>query len=186
MPKLIDDPKNLILEQARTVLEKQGCAKLNMRQLAKLSGVSVGTVYNYFPTKKDLVTILMIEYWDRYYNRLDVIDREETDFYVKLRRIFEELTVFVGTFKEVWLKVTDEVIESINQDRQGEKDFLDKLIIRLGEIIEQEDNISLKLAALNLEVHDLAQFIFSNLIMLAQLKQMDYENFEKVLRAFLV
>lgn len=186
MPKLIDDPKNLILEQARTVLEEQGCAKLNIRQIAKLSGVSVGTVYNYFPTKKDLVTTLMIEYWNRYYNRLDIIDREETDFYVKLRRIFEELTVFVGTFKEVWLKVTDEVIESINQDRQGEKDFLDKLIIRLGEIIEQEDSISLKLAALNLEVHDLAQFIFSNLIMLAQLKQMDYGNFEKVLRALLV
>jgi AcrR family transcriptional regulator len=185
MPKLIDDPKNLILEQARTILEKEGCAKLNIRQIAKRSGVSVGTVYNYFPTKKELVTFLMIEYWDRYYNRLDVIDREETDFYVKLKRLFEELTVFVDTFKEVWLKASDEVIESISQDRQGEKDFLDKLIIRLGKIIEQEDIISSKLATLNLEPHDLAQFIISNLIMLAQLKQMDYGNFEKVLKALL-
>ena len=54
MPKLIEDPKNQILEQARTILEKEGCAKLNIRQIAKLSGISVGTVYNYFPTK-DLV-----------------------------------------------------------------------------------------------------------------------------------
>jgi AcrR family transcriptional regulator len=72
MPKLIEDPKNQILEQARTILEKEGCAKLNIRQIAKLSGISVGTVYNYFPTKKDLVIFLMIEHWDRYYNRLDV------------------------------------------------------------------------------------------------------------------
>lgn len=186
MPKLIEDPKNLILEQARTILEKEGYAKLNMRQIAKLSGVSVGTVYNYFPTKKDLVIFLMIEHWERYYNRLDVIDREEADFYVKLRRIFEELTVFIGTFKEVWLKVNDEVIESISQDRQGEKDFLDKLIIRLEKMIAQEDTISLKLAAQNLELHDLAQFIISNLVMLAQLKQMEYTNFEKILKALLI
>lgn len=185
MPKFIDDPKNLILEQARTILEKEGWDKLNIRQVAKLSGVSVGTVYNYFPAKKDLVIFLMSEYWDRYYSRLDVIDREEADFYVKLRRIFEELTVFVGTFKEVWLKVNDEVIESISQDRQGEKDFLDKLIIRLEKMIEQEDTISLRSAALDLELRDLAQFIMTNLIMLAQFKQMEYENFEKILRALL-
>lgn len=75
---------------------------------------------------------------------------------------------------------------SIGQDRQGEKDFLDKLIIRLEKMIEQEDTISLKLAALNLELHDLAQFIIFNLVMLAQLKQIEYSNFEKILKALLI
>lgn len=185
MPKLIDDPRNLILGQARTFLEKEGYAKFNIRQIAKLSGVSVGTVYNYFPTKKDLVTYLMIEYWDRYYDRLDEIDREEKNFYVKLGRIYEELTVFVDTFKEVWLKVNDDVIESINQDRREEKDLIERLISRLEAIIGHEEKYLAKIKALHLELRDVSQFIINNMMMLAQLKHIDYANFEKILRALL-
>jgi AcrR family transcriptional regulator len=184
MPKLIEDPIRLILQQARNILYSEGYPELNMRKVAKLSGVSVGTVYNYFPTKKDLVTCLMMEYWDRYYQVLETIDQEEADFYAKIRRAFEELTVFVDTFQEIWLKSSG-YIQDIKEDRKGEKEFIDKVILRLEKMILHEKDFRETLKIKNLDSHDIAQFIFMHMMMLAQVKQTDYCRFEKILKALL-
>lgn len=52
-----------LLDHARTLLHDQGIDAINIRALAKLSGVSVGTVYNYFASKEDILLALTEEYW---------------------------------------------------------------------------------------------------------------------------
>ena len=50
MPKLIEDPKS-DPGTSQNDSGKEGCAKLNIRQIAKLGGISRNG-YTYFPTKR--------------------------------------------------------------------------------------------------------------------------------------
>lgn len=48
-----------ILEGAARILERDGLEKLNTNNIAKTAGVSVGTLYQYFPTKEAILIELI-------------------------------------------------------------------------------------------------------------------------------
>ena len=47
--------KEAILERSRERMKKDGWMAVNIRGLAEDCGVSVGTIYNYFDSKSDLL-----------------------------------------------------------------------------------------------------------------------------------
>ena len=55
--------KEAILDQSKQIAAREGLRALNIRQLARASGISVGTVYNYFPSKDDLVIATIEAVW---------------------------------------------------------------------------------------------------------------------------
>ncbi len=55
MPKILIDPTNKILSSAAEVLKKVGEEDFSMRLVAKKAKVSVGTIYNYYPNKEELL-----------------------------------------------------------------------------------------------------------------------------------
>ncbi len=62
-PKIIENLRDRLLEEARRQIEANGGAALNIRVAAKSCGVGVGTVYNYFPSKDALVAAVLAEDW---------------------------------------------------------------------------------------------------------------------------
>ena len=63
MPKIIEDLEKRLLEETRRQIEELGYAALTVRSVARACGVGVGTVYNYFPSKDDLVASFMLSDW---------------------------------------------------------------------------------------------------------------------------
>lgn len=55
--------KEALLTTARTITAQEGLLKLTVRKLASATGVSVGTVYNYFPSKKALIEAVIGSVW---------------------------------------------------------------------------------------------------------------------------
>ena len=55
--------KEAILAVCRELAEKQGLQVLNMRVVAEKCGVSVGAIYNYFPSKADLIAAVVKDVW---------------------------------------------------------------------------------------------------------------------------
>ncbi len=55
--------KEVILENSRTLIQKQGWEAINIRTLAAACDVSVGTIYNYFSSKAELVTATIESIW---------------------------------------------------------------------------------------------------------------------------
>ena len=51
--------KEALLEIARDISYREGISKVSIRRLASESGVAIGTVYNYYPSKADLVAEIM-------------------------------------------------------------------------------------------------------------------------------
>jgi len=129
----------------------------------------------------------MLEYWEQYIDRIEQIDREEKNIFAKLQKMSEELNAFVRTFRQVWLDFNgDAISKSIQQNRQGEKNFFERLICRVEEMLSREPAIPERLQDLNLSVNETARLIVMNLVMIAQLKSsIEYKSLEKVLKAVL-
>ena len=52
-----------ILDTCRNLVTTQGLSAINMRSVAKACGVAVGSLYNYFPSKDDLLRATIRSVW---------------------------------------------------------------------------------------------------------------------------
>ncbi|MFM9413943.1 TetR/AcrR family transcriptional regulator [Peptococcus simiae] len=55
--------KEALLTTARALTAQDGLLKLTVRKLAGAAGVSIGTVYNYFPSKEALIEAVIRSVW---------------------------------------------------------------------------------------------------------------------------
>ena len=55
--------KESILKVSRELIANQGWAAINIRTVAAANGVSVGSIYNYFASKSDLVSATVESVW---------------------------------------------------------------------------------------------------------------------------
>lgn len=178
MSRIINNPKQLILSKAKEILYNDGYQKLSMRNVAKACDIALGTIYNYFPTKKDLIVEMMTEYWHEYLCITGDIINSEFSFYDKLKNIFVDLSFFIRTFKDVWLK--PELCGKPDYIKGGierEYIYIEKLV-RLVEDILIKDNKVIS----NLGSYETAKFIVTNLITIIQMPFFTYSDFEVILK----
>lgn len=63
MPKIIENVKQMLLDEARKQIDEKGYSGLTMRSVASACGLAVGTAYNYFESKDMLVATFMVSDW---------------------------------------------------------------------------------------------------------------------------
>ena len=63
MPKLLENVRQDLLEEARKQINEIGYEKITMRNIASGCGIAVGTIYHYFSSKDMLIASLMLEDW---------------------------------------------------------------------------------------------------------------------------
>ena len=61
MKEQIKDKKTAIMEAALKLFTERGFHGTTTAQISKEAGVATGTLFNYFPTKEDLINSLYIE-----------------------------------------------------------------------------------------------------------------------------
>lgn len=55
--------REAILSECKKIVMEKGISAINMRTVAGACGVAVGSIYNYFPSKTDLITASVEEVW---------------------------------------------------------------------------------------------------------------------------
>ena len=181
MSRIIENPQQLILSKAKEILYNEGYLQLTMRNISKACDIALGTIYNYYPTKKELFVEMMTDYWRDYFYRIEsVVDLDNT-FYDKLNKIFNELSVFIKSFKEIWLKPelynNPDYVES---GRKKEFIYIERLIIFIENILIKEinaNNVQSKL-----DTYETAKFIVMNFITIIQMPVFKYSSFEVILK----
>ena len=63
--------KEEILKHSRELLQKKGWNAINIRALATACHVSVGSIYNYFPSKAELVSETIASVWLEIFHQPD-------------------------------------------------------------------------------------------------------------------
>ncbi|MFA6075686.1 MAG: TetR/AcrR family transcriptional regulator [Negativicutes bacterium] len=186
MPKHIEDPTGLVLEHANKILFESGYSNFSIRNVAQSCGISVGTIYNYFPTKNDLIMKLIQNHWQQYYLFLEAIDHEEIGLFQKLACIFIEFKTFTNSFRELWLKSVEQGFPcNLPEARNYKADFFKNLSQKIEQIIVNCKPVQ-ETRSYYLTSKELSQFILVNFTAMAmampQTDIFDYECFEKILR----
>lgn len=99
--------KQMILATAYELVAERGAGALSMRNVAERCGVSVGSIYNYYPQKADLLTDTLEMFWK------DAISSESLSamhpgqgegFVAFCERLMSCLEEPLSRFRETWLK----------------------------------------------------------------------------------
>ena len=64
MPKIIENLEARLIEEAQKQIQESGYGTMTIRSVAKACGVGVGTVYNYFSSKEELVATHLLADWN--------------------------------------------------------------------------------------------------------------------------
>ena len=63
MPRIIENLKDRLIAETQKQIEENGYGALTIRSVAKACGVGIGTVYNYFQSKEELIAKHLLDDW---------------------------------------------------------------------------------------------------------------------------
>ena len=96
MPRIIENVREQLLDEAKKQIMEKGYAKTTVRSVASACGLGIGTVYNYFSSKEMLIASVMGEDWQECLAWMDeqTSDRAED----VLRRIYDSFSDFMQRY----------------------------------------------------------------------------------------
>lgn len=104
MPKIIENLKERLMEEARQQTAQGGYSSVTIRSVASACGVGVGTVYNYFPSKDVLLAAFMLEDWRQCMGVVEQCAKTAKRQEDVLRCMYNQLTAFIqqhsGIFRD--------------------------------------------------------------------------------------
>ena len=95
MPKIIENLPQRLLEETRRQIEESGYGSLNIRAVAKNCGVGIGTVYNYYRSKDELVAAVLLNDWTACINTINDCSEAAEAAEPVLRAVHENLSLFI-------------------------------------------------------------------------------------------
>lgn len=111
-----------ILKTAYDLFRKGSSATLSIRSVASACGVSVGSIYNYFPTKADLVAETVGMFWRESLHREMFIAKSGENFVAFCERLLADLRRTLAEFRSEWIeKLTSLDTESLREVRKREE-----------------------------------------------------------------
>jgi AcrR family transcriptional regulator len=159
--------KQTILSEAKEIAIKQGITKVDIRSVAKNSGIAIGTVYNYFPSKGDLLVAVIEDFWEGAFADVDWRSFAYEDFYDNLEKIYNILYIYLNKFKENWL---EELSFLKTQEKllgkQKQTEYFKKICNRIKDMMEMDNNIKQYQWTDVISKEKTAEFIFENMIMM--------------------
>ena len=186
MPRIIENPQEIILEHALRILEEQGYDALNMRNIARSCGIATGTIYNYFPTKQDLLLQMMSSYWEQQYQTIDTVINSDIGTFIKLEKVFTMMEGFVQYFKETWINWRqDKESFDVEKGMQDHSVFLERLVDQVEAILLAGGTGAAPRLQYQVTANELARFIIQNFYSMCHMRLLSYREFEVILHSLL-
>ena len=101
MPKIIENLEQRLIEEARKQISESGYGAVTIRSVAKGCGVGIGTVYNYFPSKDDLVASFMAADWKECLAVITATGSNADNAELLLRCIYDQLHIFTSMHRSI-------------------------------------------------------------------------------------
>ncbi len=167
--------EKIILERARCLIKTNGFDKTSMQQIAVNCGLAVGTLYNYFPSKNDiLINLFKNEIAYILECGEPIAEKASSNLLGCFSALFKEYSkVFTFFDKELWIKFLADVavkVDVINVEGELWKYFenlclqIKKMIVLMKEksyIRESVDERILSMLLFNMFYFHLREYVYS-------------------------
>ncbi|MBM7648332.1 AcrR family transcriptional regulator [Bacillus ectoiniformans] len=125
--QLIQKRRNEMIRGAVTLFKQKGFHRTTTREIAKASGFSIGTLYEYIRTKEDVLYLVCDSIYDQVKERLQQIDTEAGTI--------ENLKLGVGYYFKVVDDMQDEVLVMYQEAKSLSKDALPYVLQKEMEMV---------------------------------------------------
>lgn len=128
-----------IMEKACIITKEKGIHHLNIRELATATKVSVGSIYNYFPTKSQLIIAVVEDFWNHACTHEDLKNMPLDNFYHSYHLLYKKLYAYLQQFQGKWLHqlaVLDDDTKELG--RKIEHDYFENIKKMLSIMLEKD------------------------------------------------
>ena len=102
MPKIIENLQNRLIAEAKRQIAEDGYSAMTIRSVAAGCGVGVGTVYNYFSSKDELVASFMLEDWQKCVAAIQAVSMYSETYRPVLLCVYDQLQTFARHYQTLF------------------------------------------------------------------------------------
>ena len=102
MPKIIKNLESKLIAEAQKQIEQAGYGATTIRSIAAGCGVGVGTVYNYFSSKDELLATYMLEDWNSCVTAINAVSRYSDAPGPVVQCIYDQLLAFAQRHQAIF------------------------------------------------------------------------------------
>lgn len=156
--------KEKIVEASMRVVADGGMNALSIRAVAKECGVAVGSIYNYFPTKADLMIAVIAEQWREVFAPIMRKIAGCASFSAMIRLICEEIGKQPES-KRMIFKSHATALEQmdLNKGRTAMQEYLELIFRMMREGLERDTDIKENIWTTSYTKEAFISFVLSNL-----------------------
>ncbi|QSX07404.1 TetR/AcrR family transcriptional regulator [Sedimentibacter sp. zth1] len=158
--------KEAIITVCRVLAAENGLQSLNMRTVAKKCNVSVGSVYNYFPSKADLIVATIQDVWQHIFH-MDKICKKVASFPDYVSWIFESVQSGVAEYPNFF---TAHSISFASTEKGKARQVMEGYFIHMKtgllKALQSDAKVTPSAFSKNFTESDFVDFVFSNLLSL--------------------
>lgn len=118
MPKTIENLRDKILTEGRSMLLNSNYSEYTIREIAKRCGIASGTFYNYFESKEMLAYEVFKSDWDRTLGVIQEMKISDVPLRYKLKLLFDAMENFIDSYLSVF--------HDMSSDTQANMEFITK------------------------------------------------------------
>jgi AcrR family transcriptional regulator len=116
-PEEITRRRGEIIPAAIHVILQKGFLETSMREIAKAAGVGKSTLYDYFPSKDEILIAYVVEEVERMTTQVQAIIAQDLSAMEKFKRIWRNQMNYMLANKLVYLEISFEA-QRLNQESQ--------------------------------------------------------------------
>lgn len=178
--------KERILLSAKEIALAEGMTKIDIRSVAKNCGIASGTVYNYFPSKGDLLAAVIEDFWEEAFRNIDWRSFANDGFYPNLEKLYNILNEYLNKFKENWLEELSFLQTHEKQlGRQKQNEYFKIIVNRIMAIMDMDDTVKNYPWSEDAPKEKVAEFIFDNMLVSLRKGEGDINFLIKVINKIL-
>lgn len=147
-----------ILEQALQIAQKEGVDKVSIRKLANACGIAIGSVYNYYSNKQELIEAVSKHFWSNLLKDQNLIYRKHMGFTLFLQQYYAFIYGKLSDYDTSWLTSMDEGMKR-------------EALALFKSVLLQDDRVNPRIWNMELNQDFFCDYVFDNIIALLQSKK---------------
>lgn len=174
--------KEAILGTCRQLVSEKGLSALNIRTVSAACGIALGSVYYYFPSKKDLMVATIESVWEDIFCMKDLgqVKMHFPDFVL---HVYEHIQKGILRYPNFF---TIHSLSFSSDEKSMARDSMDRYFVHIKEMLlralHADEGISKEAFTEDFSENDLVGIVLMNYISLLILKQSDCKVLVEMIR----
>ncbi len=157
--------KEYILETTYQMAVENGLRSVSARSIAKRCGVSVGSIYNYYPSMDELYTDVVERFFRIMFSDESCKPIPKENFVVYCRRLYARMKTTLQEFKRDWMdEIASMSASTVAAGKKREGQYQGQMAKDMQKVLEDDPSIDRTMALSRVSDEDFSLCTYNSLV----------------------